>query len=608
MSLSVLVLRTQKAIRFRTRLLSIARLGATIALTLASPQLASAQVLRGRVQSVLPEGGAPAAVRGALVELLDSTRSVVARQISAPNGVFRFLLPATGRYQLDVRRIGYRRATPAPLTVRTDTTVTVTLDVVAIALPAVTSREVNRCSNDRERGSATSVLWESAVTSMLSAAATMSDSSYVFDLMPSVRTYTVPDAIMLDISLRDERVADVRPWTSLPAADLAEFGYVRLVGRSLEYVAPDVEALTSAEFLATHCLRLRQDRLSEDIIGVEFAPGERVTRADIRGVLWIDRLSQELRAIEYTYAAVPLAVADSLAGGVVEFAPLDGGGWMPSRWMVRSPIPERSFVDAVAYRGEDLRRAGLPVAVRNVDPPLRATRMQMTGADVQRVRRVVGRDSTIIWTRTTATLEVTAEFTQNNVTMPAMRANVRLSGSDRRGEADVLGRVTFAELPDGEYLVEAVTPTESALHLMPDRTPVTVRAGELRKMQVPVLAPAAAVERACGPAMRGGVISGRVSRDGRASSNATVSAWRRNIAAGDAAAGDAAELESLGTITADSTGRFLLCGVPRGVELTIIARGTDKSMTIDELTLPLWRDAIGEYVRTVELRLPSAAR
>jgi hypothetical protein len=581
----------------------LALLGATIALASVTTQPLHAQVLRGRVQSATQDGGSTAGVRGALVELRDSTRGVVARQISTPNGDFRFLVPSAGRYQIDARRIGYQRATTAPIAIRNDTTVTITLEAVAIALPAVTSREVNRCSNDRERGSATSVLWESAVTSMLSAAATMSDSSYVFDLMPSVRTYTVPDAIMLDISLRDERVADVRPWTSLPAADLAEFGYVRLVGRALEYVAPDVEALTSAEFLATHCLRLRQDRLGEGIIGVEFAPGERVTRADIRGVLWIDRATQELRAIDYTYAAVPLAVADSLAGGRVEFVPLDGGGWMPSRWMVRSPVPEKSFVDAVAYRGEDLRRAGLPVAVRNVDPPLRATRMQMTGADVQRVRRVAGRDTTIIWTRTTATLEVTAEFTQHNVTMPAMRALVRLSGSARSGEADVLGRVTFAELPDGEYLVEAVTATEKALHLMPDRTPVTVRAGELRKVQVPVLAPAAAVERACGPAMRGGVISGSVLRDGRASGKANVSVWRRNVAGGDAA-----ELESLGTITADSTGRFLLCGVPRGVDLTIIARGVDKSMTVEELALPLWRDAFGEYVSTVELRLPTAAR
>ncbi len=603
MSLRILVLVLKKALVVQMRPLALALLGATVALALASPRSASAQVLRGRVQSASQDGASTVGVRGALVELLDSARAVVARQISTPDGGFRFLLPSAGRYQVDVRRIGYRRATAAPIFVARDTTISVMLEAVAIVLPAVTSREVNRCSNDRARGSATSVLWESAVTSMLSAAATMSDSSYVFDLMPSVRTYTVPDAIMLDISLRDERVADVRPWTSLPAADLAEFGYVRLVGRSLEYVAPDVEALTSAEFLATHCLRLRQDRVSEDLIGVEFAPGERVTRADIRGVLWIDRVSQELRAIDYTYAAVPLAVADSLAGGRVEFAPLDGGGWMPSRWMVRSPVPEKSFVDAVAYRGEDLRRAGLPVAVRNVDPPLRATRMQMTGADVQRVRRVAGGDSTIIWTRTTATLEVTAEFTQNNVTMPAMRAVVRLSGSQRSGEADVLGRVTFAELPDGEYLVEAVTPTETALHLMPDRTPVTVRAGELRKVQVPVLSPAAAVERACGPAMRGGVISGNVSRDGRASSKAIVSVWRRNPAESDDAA-----LESLGTITADSTGRFLLCGVPRGVDLTIIARGVDKTMTVEELALPLWRDAMGEYVATVELRLPSAGR
>lgn len=556
---------------------------------------AQTQRLSGAVRS----GTESAPVVSALVELRDSTNTVIARQLSSPRGAFLFMLPTPGRYAVDVRRIGYTRATGRDFAIAGDTTIAVILELVALALPAVTARELNRCRTDAARTSATSMLWESAVTSMLSAVATMSDSTFVFDVMPSVRTYTVPDAIFVDIALRDERVSDARPWTSLPAADLAEFGYVRLVGRSLEYVAPDVEVLTSAEFLATHCLRVRDDRLGEGLIGVEFAPGERVTRADIQGVLWIDRASQELRTIDYRYAAMPLANNDSLAGGRVEIVALDGGGWMPARWTVRSPVPERSFVDAVAYRGEDLHRAGLPVGVRDVDPPLRAARLQVTGAAVQRVRRVSGADSAVIWSRPPASVEVTAEWTQNGVTMPASRATVRLSGSMRSGAADLIGRVTFAELPEGDYFVEAQTDIETALLLPPQRTPVRVREGDSETVRIAVLAPAAAVEAACGAEHRGGVLAGAVTRSGRPQADVIVSLWRNPMTE----LGET-ELLPLGDTRTDAQGRYVLCRVPRAVSLTIVARGSDKSMTIVDASLPAWRDAIGEYVRFVNLRMP----
>lgn len=565
-------------------------------LLLLAARHAHAQRLSGVVRSASDS----ATIGSALVELRDSANRVIARQLSSARGAFVFSLPYHGRFAVDVRRIGFRRSVGRELRLSADSAITVPLDAVAIALPAVTARELNRCRNDVARGSATSQLWESAVTSMLSAVATMSDSTFVFDVMPSVRTYTVPDAIFVDIALRDERVSDALPWTSLPAADLAEFGYVRLVGRSLEYVAPDVDVLTSAEFLATHCLRVRDDRLPEGLLGVEFAPGERVSRADIKGVLWIDRASQELRTIDYSYAAMPLANNDTLAGGRVEIVALDGGGWMPSRWTVRSPVPERSFIDAVAYRGEDLRRAGLPVGVRDVDPPLRAARLQVTGAAVQRVRRVVNGDSTVIWTRPPASVEVTAEWTHNGVIMPAARATVRLSGSQREGEADVIGRVTFAELPDGDYFVEAQTPIERALLLPPQRTPVRVREGDRETVRLSVLSPLAAVEAACGSEHRGGVLAGVVSRAGRPQANVSVSLWRNPMEE----LGETA-LRPIGDARTDAQGRYVMCRVPRAVSLTMVARGADRSMTVVDASLPAWREAFGEYVRLFDLKMPT---
>ncbi len=583
--------------RERDRAVFAARLAALLALVLSGVPAGSvhAQFLRGIVHGEVRD----IPLSGALVELRDSTGAVVARRLTGNAGDFVFRLPAPGRWQVEARRIGFRQVLSPLVAITADTTLTLTLGSVATALPPVTARELNHCGMNTARGSATAVLWESAVTSMLSTAATLTDSSYVFDMMPSVRTYAMPEVMLLDIALRDERVRHARPWTSLPAAELAEFGYVRLVGRALEYVAPDVEVLTSPEFLATHCLRLRDDRMADGLVGIEFAPSGRVRQADIRGVLWIDRETQSLRIIDYTYVALPLVASDTLAGGRVEFSPIDGGGLIPIRWLVRSPVPPHTFVDAVAHRGIALHRAGLPVAVSALDPPLHATRVQVTGSAVQRVIRVDGTDSLAVWVRPSSVIDVLVEWTYNGVTMPAAGARVRLSGSSRQASTDLLGRVTFADLPDGDYLFEALTEVEEALRMEPERSFVSVRAGEQVSVRIPVWSPAMAVETICGVGMRGGVLVGTITQSGLPLDDISVSLWRM----ASAAYGRTRDTTLVDTRT-DDRGRFVLCGVPRGEAFTLAARTEDGTFGVSDVLLPTWTNAPGQYVfrRDIDIR------
>ncbi len=66
-----------------------------------TPVRGPAQVVRGTVV----RDGAP--VPGVVVQLLDSTSTAVARDLSDEGGAYRLLAPRPGTYRLAARRIGY---------------------------------------------------------------------------------------------------------------------------------------------------------------------------------------------------------------------------------------------------------------------------------------------------------------------------------------------------------------------------------------------------------------------------------------------------------------------------------------------------------------------
>ena len=85
--------------------------------------------------------------------------------------------------------------------------------------------------------------------------------------------------------------------------------------------------------------------------GALVCPGSLSERADIRGVLWLDRASAELRRLDFAYTRVPKWAHGRDAFGQLGFAPLPGGGWIVQRWVLRVPIPE---VDSHTWQGRFL--------------------------------------------------------------------------------------------------------------------------------------------------------------------------------------------------------------------------------------------------------------
>ena len=79
--------------------------------------------------------------------------------------------------------------------------------------------------------------------------------------------------------------------------------------------------LLSESFVDIHCFQAepwtKDDR---DWVGIGFKPAEsRRGMVGIRGTLWLDRRSAELRTLEYDYVNLPTLLRSPRAGGSVGF-------------------------------------------------------------------------------------------------------------------------------------------------------------------------------------------------------------------------------------------------------------------------------------------------
>jgi hypothetical protein len=106
------------------------------------------------------------------------------------------------------------------------------------------------------------------------------------------------------------------------------------------FYAPDLEALISERFLEDHCVRL--DARSDDVrVGIAFEPTrERRRIPEIRGTVWVDRHTSELRSIDFRYVNIPPELEAANAGGEATFRRLSSGTWVIARWNIRMPVVE----------------------------------------------------------------------------------------------------------------------------------------------------------------------------------------------------------------------------------------------------------------------------
>lgn len=319
-----------------------------------------------RVRGTITDNVTHEPVRGAVVTLTDSAGNMLSRAIADMSGRWA-AIAVQGIRRARVVRIGYR---PRDLRLAEgDTLLTLTMEPIAARLGAVAASDTRICPGDNPSSDALD-LWEQARAGLLASVVSREVKAPRVRLRSFRRTLdpVTRKAIGDTIEYRDlvadrSFVAARAPWV------FAETGYLNESSDgNREYYAPDENVLLDRTFAATHCLHVIEGmgpRIAQ--VGIAFEPVRDPSRAeivDVDGVIWLERATLQLRALEYRYTNLEREARD--AGGTLDFTQMPTGVPMVERWMIHSPMlavevspepgrratprPERRDVRILGYR------------------------------------------------------------------------------------------------------------------------------------------------------------------------------------------------------------------------------------------------------------------
>src|SRR5689334_1884653 len=255
---------------------------------------ASAQTPAGNAARVTVKQADGALVGGALVALVDQAGAVLAEEITNAAG-FRRLRAPSGTYRIRVKRIGYEPYFSDPIDLSRDTDVTVIVSDKRVTLSTVLITSRSECSLSAAKTRGVDVLWEEVSKALVGASLSKAD----FEKVPGAILFTTHISKKGDTISSDTTrlaVAGNRPFGAIDAKTLRNSGYVRgNAVRGWQYYAPDETSLLSQDFAETHCFGVVRDTKRKDQVGLSFEPQPGRKASDVKGTLWLDEQSSELR-------------------------------------------------------------------------------------------------------------------------------------------------------------------------------------------------------------------------------------------------------------------------------------------------------------------------
>ena len=499
-------------------------------------------------------------IAGVLVFMLDSASNVVARALSTERGDFQVAFARAGTYRLRTMRIGFRPSIsePVPLRPGGDVTQRIILSNVQVSLDTVRVVDRNSCHiTSDSAATATFAVWEQARAALTAAqltalarAITATTVSYSRTLEPDGRRVRQQRS-----NLRTDYVT--QPWRAVSPDSLRRAGFVVTErDNSMTYHAPSLDVLLSDVFVEDHCFRLAADKNRPGMIGVEFTPSpDRRRLPEIRGTIWVDRKSSELRRMEYRYANVSPEQEGAGAGGELEFARATNGGWAISRWNIRMPVLEQTV------RSHDL--GGIQNHVAEI---------QVKGGEIVLETVGVGGKRDTIWSR--PPLVLAGSVTDSASGAPAAGARVGIAGTTLEGTADAKGKFTIAGVLPGTYTLETRTASLDAIGATSQTTVVFTGSAAIVDIRVPTAAQVAAT--LCTGARLGpgaGMIVGTVYARGDSVpyTGATVAAEWTDVTLRDEHGVIGSKQGRRIEARTDARGTYRICGVPVNTALTLHA-------------------------------------
>lgn len=550
------------------------------------PGVAWGQVVRGSVMSAVDSTPLP----GVVVLLVGSAGTAVDRALTNERGEFRLDGPSPGRYRVRTQRIGFRPVTTEPFELRSLEEITrrivlagvpVSLDVVRVA-----ARSVCRSFTDDSVGPA--AIWQQARTALMAAELT-SRARLEATVLMYHRTLEPYSGRVREQSSYFRGGATSRVWTARPLDSIRATGYVRQdADGGTTYFAPDLEILLSDAFVEDHCFHVARSP-DPRVVGIAFEPTRDRSRVpEIRGTVWLDRRTSELRRMEYRYANVSRAQERGEAGGEMTFARLRNGGWVISRWSIRMPTLERRVVSSLGLRG----------GATTVEERLLETRV--SGGDLVVVRR--GRDT--LWARHPVRLRGVVLDSASGAALAGAR--VRIRGTSLAAVSDSAGAFVMPDVLPGDYTLDVATPGLDSLGVAHGHVLRFADTAAVARIAVP---DARALATAlCGAASgpRPGIVTGRlrIAGDSVPPRNVSVYAEWTAYAVREVGGGvlvDRPRARSDGRV--DAAGGFRICGVPVDTELLVGVVARDTVLARSPVRIPP-----GARVTRIDLVIDRATR
>ena len=428
---------------------------------------AGAQVVRG----IVVDSATSRAIGDFTVQLIASDGASVAATLAQPGGHFTLRAPGAGSYRLRVLRIGFRRTETAPFAIRAGETMdrTVAMPQISVALTRIRVVGAQRCEGLPAGGEELVTVWEEARKAVEAVKLTGSEQRLHMRVRDYAYDLPLRGSETSNEESREREGVSARPYASPDAASMARDGYVRQEGDGTMYLAPDADVLLAEAFVSAHCFHLQRDAVTGDsLIGIAFEPVRRRPPPDIRGVLYLDRATAELRELRYTYTSLPAATAGRDFGGRVAFQRVPGGAWIIREWVARGPM-------FVVRQRADFSTSGLPVhgvaaASGGVDSALAG--MRVGGGEVLAAHALNG---VIIWAR--AYGSVIGTVTDSATRRGIVGSQVELRGTLHHTVSDSTGAFRLDSVPPGAYmlLVNVLSPVRYARSL-----PVRFDSGVMR--------------------------------------------------------------------------------------------------------------------------------
>lgn len=522
--------------------------------------LMAAPAAAQRVNGVLVDpAGQP--VSRAFVSLRGAGGAAVSRALTGGDGRFSLNAPGAGTYRVRAERIGFAGTTSAPLDLAAGEVQSMRLVAsgTGVSLQGLVARGRSRCEVRPGAGVATARLWEEArkaldATTWTAGAFRFSYTSYERDVDPESERVRAERA-------QPRSAVGRGVWVTRDAAELARIGYREERRDGVHFFAPDAALLLSDAFQDTHCFGVANgEGPTRGLVGLTFQPVRgRGAIVDVRGVLWLDPASAELRHLEFRFTGLPEHEDREEVGGRVEFARLAGGAWIVRRWRLRMPVLS-------------VRSWRTPIGSGN-NVVLDALRE--TGGYV---REVTGQGGEKVFAAESGALEGTVVDAVTGAPLPGAR--VSLVGTGRGAVTDAEGRFRVPELDEGRYAVTFSHPRTDSLRYTPPAIDVAVQLG------------AAASVRLVAPSFAA-MVAGECTGDSLPAGTGVLAGTVRNRATGSPLAGarvavwwQGASGTARGEVKSDNAGQYRVCGVPPGVRMSARASFQGRGGEVVSLILP----------------------